>query len=87
MKKITTLLCGIAMAAALSTPVHAGGQSTTGSSTSAPGCVVASSFGGSGSSGAAGGNGGIVRSVVGSYAGAALPAPSMIINNQNVTGN
>ena len=33
MKKITTLLCGVAMAAALAAPVHAGGKSTTGSST------------------------------------------------------
>ncbi|WP_105516127.1 hypothetical protein [Defluviimonas denitrificans] len=41
MKKITTLLCGIAMAAALSTPVHAGGQSTTGSSaTPNPAAIV-----------------------------------------------
>ncbi|MEZ5770434.1 MAG: hypothetical protein R3D46_15695 [Defluviimonas denitrificans] len=41
MKKITTLLCGIAMAAALSTPVHAGGQSTTGSSATVPASVLA----------------------------------------------
>ncbi len=33
MKKITTLLCGIAMAAALAAPVYAGGKSTTGSAT------------------------------------------------------
>ena len=33
MKKITTLLCGVAMAAALAAPVHAGGKSTTGAST------------------------------------------------------
>ena len=41
MKKITTLLCGVAMAAALSTPVHAGGQSTTGSSATVPASVLA----------------------------------------------
>ena len=33
MKKITTLLCGVAMAAALAAPAHAGGKSTTGAST------------------------------------------------------
>lgn len=41
MKKITTLLCGVAMAAALAAPVHAGGKSTTGSSTTVPASVVA----------------------------------------------
>lgn len=41
MKKITTLLCGAALAAALAAPVHAGGQSTTGSSTTAPASVLA----------------------------------------------
>ena len=41
MKKITTLLCGVAMAAALAAPVHAGGQSTTGSSaTPNPAAIV-----------------------------------------------
>ncbi len=41
MKKITTLLCGIAMAAALAAPVYAGGKSTTGASTTAPASVLA----------------------------------------------
>lgn len=41
MKKISTLLCGVAMAAALAAPVHAGGKSTTGSSTTAPASVLA----------------------------------------------
>ena len=41
MKKITTLLCGVAMAATLAAPVHAGGKSTTGSSTTVPASVLA----------------------------------------------
>ena len=41
MKKITTLLCGVAMAAALAAPVHAGGKSTTGSSATVPASVLA----------------------------------------------
>jgi len=40
MKKITTLLCGAAMAAALAAPVHAGGKSTTGSATTVPASVL-----------------------------------------------
>ena len=44
MKKITTLICGVAMAAALSTPVHAGGKSTSGSATTMPPAAAAAAL-------------------------------------------
>jgi hypothetical protein len=41
MKKITTLLCGIALAGSLASPSLAGGKSTTGSATTIPSAAYA----------------------------------------------